>query len=65
MLGALLLYKQLLLGATMDYIVIEDVFPPEVHQELSMICEFKGQEKDFQARGNAYFKEVLGMQLAK
>lgn len=31
MFGGLILYKLVLVGATMDYIVIEDVFPQEIH----------------------------------
>ena len=56
MFNALVLYKQVLIGAVMDFYSAEDVFPFSIHRELGRICEFKGTEKDFKTRGGTYFK---------
>ncbi len=59
MFNALVLYKYLLVGATMDFICSDDLFPQGIHKEVAKICEYKGTEKFNPNRGSSYFVDTL------
>jgi hypothetical protein len=59
--NGLVLYRELLLSASMDYICEDSYFPQAIHQELGKICAYKGEEKDLEKRGKSYFTDVYNI----
>lgn len=60
--NALMLYKQLLIAANMDYLCNEQFFPRAVHEQLGKICEYRRGEKSIDVQGSNYFVDVFGVE---
>lgn len=45
MVSGLVYYKQLVVGATMDFITSEDIFPTSIHKAVADICKYNPKEK--------------------
>ena len=59
----MVLYKHLLVGAMMDFICNDDLFPVSIHREIAKVCEYKGTEKDLKVRGSQYFVDLFKMEV--
>ena len=42
MFNGLVLYREVLISACMDYICENDFFPQDIHRAIGKICEYKG-----------------------
>ena len=57
--NALVFYKILLVGASMDFLCEEALFPQEIHKQLYNICVYKGTQKNMEKRASHYFSELF------
>ena len=58
-LGAMVLYKQLLIGGVMEFVTSNSLFPAQIHKAVGKICEYKGKDPDCAGRGTTYLSETL------
>lgn len=62
MFNALMLYKQLIVGASVDYFTNDDLFPNTIHEEVAKICTYRPNIEYFSNRGGDYFVDLFKIQ---
>lgn len=59
MFNALMLYKALVIGASIDYYTNDEYFPTAIHEEVGKICAYKPHIENFTTRGSDYFVDMF------